>query len=175
MSILHVNDMVLTQRQASTDLTPAVRPALTVRPDGFQPRLRGGADYESLNDLERLEVKLTTCLLPSTTHARWTQQYCTNVLKPEACYQLLLWQKGERITLEVQADAEELRLHERALVLAEQMDIVLAVTQLRRQWGAVAARIARKGQKNHGPAIATGAGRGATTRRGKGTRSRPLR
>jgi len=57
--------------------------------------------------------------------------YASNVLLPEATYQLLLWRTGERNSLEPLSEAEESRLHDRGHQLAQQVDIVKSIERLR--------------------------------------------
>ncbi len=58
-------------------------------------------------------------------------QYASNVLLPEATYQLLLWRTGERNSLEPLSEVEESRLHDRGHQLAQQVDIVKSIERLR--------------------------------------------
>lgn len=58
-------------------------------------------------------------------------KYASNVLLPEATYQLLLWRNGERTSFEILADAEESRLHEKGFQLAHQVDFVKSIERLR--------------------------------------------
>lgn len=96
-------------------------------------------------------------------------QYCTNVIKPEACYQLLLWYKGKRTQREVLDDAQEERLHAQALELAAQPDLVVQLRDLRKFYSG--GKLASFGRK-HAPSATDGASR---TRRRGGLRSKPSR
>jgi hypothetical protein len=69
--------------------------------------------------------------LTNAVHSRC--QYCETVLRPEAMYQLLLWYRSERTVAAVQGDAEEKRMHERAVQLSEDFDLVSEVMNLRRR------------------------------------------
>jgi len=57
--------------------------------------------------------------------------YASNVLLPEATYQLLLWRSGERRSHEPLSETEERRLHERGQHLAHQVDFVKSIERLR--------------------------------------------
>ncbi|KLO07330.1 hypothetical protein SCHPADRAFT_653409 [Schizopora paradoxa] len=57
--------------------------------------------------------------------------YASNVLLPEATYQLLLWRNGERTSFEILNDAEETRLHEKGYQLAHQVDFVKTIERIR--------------------------------------------
>jgi hypothetical protein len=58
-------------------------------------------------------------------------QYCTNILVPEAVFQILLWRAGTRTTLEVLSDKEEEELHKAGVELSLQSDWVNEVMQMR--------------------------------------------
>ena len=48
------------------------------------------------------------------------EQYCTNILVPEAIIQVLLWRSGNRGTTAVCSVEEEQRLHHIGMVLVQQ-------------------------------------------------------
>lgn len=66
--------------------------------------------------------------------AGWTLtrlQYASNVLLPEATYQVLLWRYGERQSIGPLSEEEENALHEKGHQLAHQVDFVKSLERLR--------------------------------------------
>lgn len=76
------------------------------------PRQQGCAAYERLSDREKLD-------------------YCTNILVPEAVFQILLWRAGTRTAMEVLSKQDEEDLHKAGVELSLQADWVNAVMQMR--------------------------------------------
>lgn len=65
-------------------------------------------------------------------NSHWIEQYCTNVLLPEAILQLLLWRSGLRKSLELLSPSEEEELHSRAEEKAIEVDWVRQIVYAKR-------------------------------------------